>query len=330
MKNTQKKRYQAAVILVLAVLVVGSISGISAALSTPPTRFSLTTTTSPCSPQNRGEEEIKYYNPDGLVNVIGVEGVEVPFKWQSAIRLTADELGPYSDWTLTKVNAGYSADNGQLECDATVIIYYKGNETHPGAVIVNDTTYHFDASGVFTIPLLTPIPLDNLEELELWVSIEWEQTEPNGFLALMDEGPAVDGKGDWGFDGSWSELQIYGLDYNWAIGAIVEGEGNTALSILDIQGPVGINAEIKNIGEAPAENLAWSIHVTGGILKKVDKTAQGTIAEVAINAAETIQLGMFFGLGKIQITISAQADNAVAVSATKSAVLLGPLVVGIK
>jgi len=39
----------------------------------------------------------------------------------------------------------------------------------------------------------------------------------------MDTGPAVDGKGDWGFDGTWSELQIYGLDYNWAIGAIVEG-----------------------------------------------------------------------------------------------------------
>lgn len=330
MKNTQKKRYQAAVVLVLSVLVVGSLSGISAAFSTPPTNFSMTTTTIPCSPLNRGEKELKYYNPDGLVNVIGVEDVEVPFKWQSAIRLTATELGPYSDWTLTKVNAGYSADNGQLECDATVIIYSKGNETHPGPVIANDTTYHFDASGVFTIPLLTPIPLDGLEELELWVSIEWEQTEQNVYLALMDEGPAADGKGDWGFDGSWSELQIYGLDYNWAIGAIVEGEGNTELSILNIQGPMGINAEVKNIGAAPAENIDWSILVTGGILKKVDKTAQGTVAELAIDATEAINLGMFLGLGKIQITISAQADNAVAVSVTKSAFLLGPLVVGIK
>lgn len=328
MKNTQKKRYQAAVVLVLSVLVVGSFSGISAAFSTPPTKFSMTTTTSPCSPLNRGEEELKYYNPDGLVNVIGIEDVEVPFKWQSAIRLTADELGPYADWTLTKVNAGYSADNGQLECDVTVIIYDKGDATHPGPVIVNDTTYHFDASGVATIPLITSVPLETYEEL--WVSIEWEQTEQNVFLALMDEGPAVDGKGDWGFDGSWSELQIYGLDYNWAIGAIVEGEGNTELSILNVQGPVGINAEVKNIGAAPAENMDWSILVTGGILKKVDKTAEGTVAELAVDATEAINLGMFFGLGKIQITISAQADNAVAVSLTKSAFVLGPLVVGIK
>lgn len=328
MNNTQKRRYQAAVVLVLSVLVVGLISGISAAHLMPPPKFSMTTTTIPFSPLNRGEEEIKYYNPDGLVNVIGVEDVEVPFKWQSAIRLTTEELGPYADWTLTKVNAGYSADNGQFECYATVIIYDKGDATHPGPVIVNDTTYHFDFSGVHTIPLLTPVPLEGYEEL--WVSVEWEQTEQNVYLALMDEGPAVDGKGDWGFDGNWSELQIYGLDYNWAIGAIVEGEGNAELSILNIQGPVGVNAEVKNIGSVPATNMDWSIVVTGGILKKVDKTATGAVASIAVNATEAINLGMFFGLGKIQITITAQAENAVAVSVTKSAVILGPIVIGIK
>jgi hypothetical protein len=39
---------------------------------------------------------------------------------------------------------------------------------------------------------------------------------------------------------------------------------------------------------------------------------------------------MFIGFGKISIVITATADNAVAVSITKSAFLLGPLVVGIK
>jgi len=156
------------------------------------------------------------------------------------------------------------------------------------------------------------------------------QTEINAYLALMDEGPAVDGKGDWGFDGNWSELQIYGFDSNWAIGAIVEGEGNAALSILNVQGPIGVDADIQNIGVVPAKNIDWTIQVTGGLLKKVDKTATGTITELASNGSETITLGMFFGIGKIQITITAAADNAETVTATKSAFLLGPILLGIK
>jgi hypothetical protein len=328
MKNTPKRRYQAAVVLTLAILMIGSTISLSSATQPHTTMFSSTTTTTISSPQNRGEEEIKYYDPDSLVNVIGVEDIEPPFKWQSAIRLTQDELAAYEGWTLTKVNAGYSADNGQLECDATVIIYGEGNATHPGAIIQNDTTYHFTSSGVSTISLLTPLLLDGIEEL--WISIEWVQTEINAYVAVMDEGPAVDGKGDWGFDGAWSELQIYGLDYNWAIGAIVEGEGKATLSIGTIQGPIGIESEVTNIGEVPARTIDWTIQVTGGILKKVDKTATGTITELEVGASETISLGMFFGLGKIQITITAVAENADEVSVTKSAILIGPIILGIQ
>ncbi len=325
-KRTQTM-YKAAVILILSLLLLGATTGLVAARTPHSPSFHATTTTQ-LSPSDRSEEEIKYYDPDNLVNVIGVEEIEPPFKWQSAIRLTQDELAAYEGWTLTKVNAGYTADNGQPECDATVIIYGKGNDTHPGAVLQNDTTYHFTVSGVATIPLQTPLSLEGIEEL--WISIEWVQTDINVFLAVMDAGPAVDGKGDWGFDGSWSELQIYGFDYNWAIGAIVEGQGNAALSILNIQGPTGVNAEVKNIGAVPAKNIDWTIHVTGGILKKVDKTATGIITELAANTNEAITLGMFFGIGKIQIPITAVADNAETVTTTASAFLLGPILLGIK
>lgn len=326
MKKKTKTTYQAAVVLIIALFFLGATTGLTNA-STPHTP-SFTSTTTHTENTDRAEEEIRYYNPDGLVNVIGVEDIEPPFKWQSAIRLTQDELAAYDGWTLTKVNAGYSADSSQLECDATVIIYAKGNDTHPGAILQNDTTYYFTSSGVATIPLLTPLLLEGIEEL--WISIEWVQTEIGAYLAVMDEGPAVDGKGDWGFDGAWSELQIYGLDYNWAIGAIVEGEGNAALSILNVQGPIGVNAEVKNIGVVPAKNIDWTIHVAGGILKKVNKAQTGLITELASNASEAVTLGMFFGIGKVQITIFAIADNAETVTVTKSAFLLGPILLGIK
>jgi hypothetical protein len=326
MKKKTQKRYQAAVILTLPLLILGATSGLTTALTPHTTSWKNTTTQ--IAPLNKSEEEIRYYDPENLINVIGVEDVEVPFKWQSAIRLTQDELAAYNEWTLTKVNAGYSADNGQLECDATVIIYGQGTATQPGSIIANDTTYHFDTSGVATIPLLTPIPLAGIEEL--WISIEWEQTEINVYLALMDDGPAADGKGDWGFDGNWSELQIYGLDYNWAIGAIVEGEGNAQLSILNIQGPLGLSADISNIGVVPAKNIDWTIQVTGGLFKKVNKAASGTITELSPDTSEQVSLSMFFGIGKIQIIITAAADNADEISITKTAFLFGPIILSIK
>jgi hypothetical protein len=328
MKEKSMDRCKAAVVMTLSVLFIVASIGVTTAIAKEQTMFSHTKTPKICGDSGRAEEELRYYDPDTLTNVIGIEDVTVPFEWQSAIRLTQDELAPYADWTLTKVNAGYSADNGQTECDATVILYGKGDATHPGAILSNDTTYHFDASGVFTIPLTTPLELMGLEEL--WISIEWVQTEPSAYLALMDDGPAVDGKGDWGFDGSWSELQIYGLDYNWAIGAIIEGEGNAELSIVNIKGPVGIQADIKNIGAVPVKNLEWSIEVTGGLLKRVNKTATGTAGEIAVDATEPITLGMFIGFGKIQITITARAGNAVEVNMIKSAWILGPFVIGIK
>lgn len=328
MKKKTTTTYQAAVILSVTILFLGTTTGLATASIPHSTTFANIQATPLPGNTERSEEEIRYYDPDNLVNVIGVEGVEPPFKWQSAIRLTQDELAPYDGWTLTKVNAAYSADNGQPECDATVIIYGKGDATHPGAIIQSDTTYHFDVSGVATIPLNTPLLLNGIEEL--WISIEWEQTEINVFLAAMDGGPAVDGKGDWGFDGNWSELQIYGLDYNWGIGAIVEGEGNAALSILNVQGPIGVKAEVKNTGVVPAKNIDWTIQVTGGILKKVNKAATGTFNEIAPDATGEISLGMFFGIGKIQIIITAAADNAESISVTNTAFLLGPIVLGIK
>jgi hypothetical protein len=328
MKYRQNNMIKAAMVLTLSIAFIASSSITTATVTVNTPRFSSTTTSTTPSNVGRDEHEIRYYDPATCTQVIGIENVTVPYKWQSAIRLTQDELAPYKDWNLTKVNAGYSADNGQLECYATVIIYDKGDATHPGAVLSNDTTYHFDISGIATITLNTPLPLASYEEI--WVAIEWEQTETSAYLAFMDEGPAVDGKGDWGFDGAWSELQIYGLDGNWAIGAIVEGQGNTELSLLNFKGSIGITADVKNIGQSAAQNVQWSITVTGGILKKVNVTTTGSVANLAVDASEAINQGMFLGLWKIQIVAKAHADNAAEVAATKTAYLFGPFVLGIK
>jgi hypothetical protein len=93
---------------------------------------------------------------------------------------------------------------------------------------------------------------------------------------------------------------------------------------------MGIKADISSIGVNDANNVQWSITVTGGLLKKVNKTATGTVATLAAGASTPISLGTFIGFGKINIAITAKAQNSLEVTAAKSAFLLGPFVIGIK
>ena len=281
----------------------------------------------------RDEEEIRYYT-DSLEHVIGLSGGTPPYYWYSAIRFSQDELGPYAGWDLTKVNVALSCDNGQTEIWAKLTIWGEGTATHPGSIIYEDDTLYFDVTGFNIIEIDTPIALDDHDEI--WIGIEWEQTVEGAFIPFTDNGPSTPQKGCWvsqNGGGTWNELSEYGdppMDWNWGMGGIVEGEAKAELAIQNIAGPIGVKAEIKDIGDADANNLDWSMTVTGGILKLINKTADGTKTVLASGAIEAISSGLILGLGPITIEITANADNAAEVTATKTAFVLGILVIGIK
>lgn len=273
----------------------------------------------------RGEEEISYYDPDTLTGAVGIQGGTAPYYWKSAIRLTQDELAAYAGWDLISVVVAHSAEE-EPEHWGEIVIYGEGTSTSPGALVTNES-YYFDATGWFRVDLTTPVPIDDHDEI--WVAVSWESWEPD-HCAYIDAGPAVDGKGDWIYlNGAWSEIQS-SIDSNWGMGAIVEGEGKAELQILNIKGPIGVNAEIKNAGDADANNLDWSMTVTGGILKLINKTVPGSKTTLASGATEAIGSGLILGLGPITIEITANADNAAEVTVTKTAFVLGILVIGIK
>ena len=323
MKKTNKKLSEAIVLLITAVL----LTSMSAVVADTPAKISSMKTTALVGNMPIGEVEISYYNPDTLTNVIGIGGGTPPYIWEGAIRLTQDELGPYSGWDMTKVVVGASVDNGEPELYAKLIIYGEGTDTQPGSVIYEDDSLYFDTTAIFTIDLTESIAIEDHQEI--WISIEWEQIFEGTFVFFADDGPCVDGKGAWVNMGSgWSELQSHGLDYNWCLGAIVEGS-NAELSIIDVSGPIGVNAGISNVGEIAAENVEYTMDITGGILGRVNVSAPGTIASIAVGAEEAISSGIFIGFGSVDIVITASADNAVEVTATKSGLLLGFLVIGI-
>lgn len=79
------------------------------------------------------------------------------------------------------------------------------------------------------------------------------------------------------------------------------------LNITSVTGGVWkVSATIKNIGTANATIVDWTIHITGGILGKIDKTTNGTIDTLGIGAEKTVTSDkIIFGFGAISVTVTA-------------------------
>jgi hypothetical protein len=209
------------------------------------------------------EDEIKYYNPNTLTHVIGLSGGTPPYYWYSAIRLSQDELAPYTGWILIKVKVALSCEF-QNEVNATLTIWGEGTSTNPGSVIYEDDNLSFNTTGFHFIDLNGSIALDDHEEI--WIGIEWEQKADFNYIPFADDGPAVDEKGDWvNMGNGWQELQELGnppLDYNWGMGGIISNEGGEL--IVDAGGPYKqhvnetVNFQGSAIGGNPPYKYNWS------------------------------------------------------------------------
>jgi hypothetical protein len=280
------------------------------------------------SPKPTGQVELSYYGD--LANSVGT----CCPKWFGAIRLTQDEMAPYMNWTLTNIDMAADTGNGQPQVDIRIFIYDTGNETFPGPLIDNATTYHFNDSDFHLIPLVHPVPLTGHENL--WIAIEWNQSVDSAYIAPMDGGPHVPKKGSFvsfNNDTNWQELyeQSGGaIDGNFCIGGIVEGNTDMELSINNHPGvQAGVRAWITNIGKNPAYNVTWSIASTGGFLY-INDIDFGLISVLDPAASSRISEGPFFGFGPITITITASADNVPVMTLTKQAFILGIFVIAIK
>jgi hypothetical protein len=331
MKSNSRKLLKAGVVLCIAALFIGT-STAAMVEPTSTTTFTKIKAVTGISHSSRDQIELKYYDPNTLTNVVGISGTSPPFIWKSAIRLTQTELSTYKQWNITQVVIGFGEDGVEGPMNVKIIIYAKGTATHPGSIIVQDTTATLNGTALITVPLVTPVSLAPAGREEIWVAVEWTQYLNGTHYAFIDAGPAVVGKGDWVYlNSAWSQLHLVStINANWAIGAIVEGQGLATIGLANIKGPIGIKADVQNTGDVDALNVAWSISVKGGILGKVNKTVTGTAATLAAHATLPISVPMFIGFGKINIVIKAQAANAVEVTATKSAKLLGLFVIGIK
>ncbi|GAI81619.1 unnamed protein product, partial [marine sediment metagenome] len=82
---------------------------------------------------------------------------------------------------------------------------------------------------------------------------------------------------------------------------------------------------VSNSGSADANDVSWSISVNGGFLGLINATTEETIDVLGIGESVEIQTeGILFGLGPVQITVT--ADEA---EKTATGLMIGPFILNV-
>jgi hypothetical protein len=119
-------------------------------------------------------------------------------------------------------------------------------------------------------------------------------------------------------------------------GLAINNVETTILEISDVKGDFGgVTAIITNTGDITAEKFAISIFVEGGFLGNIDISQIcsgcgdcGTTIPVGESKAEsTIESGFIFGIGPVDILVTASAENAEIVSMSTTGFVFGPFVI---
>jgi len=108
------------------------------------------------------------------------------------------------------------------------------------------------------------------------------------------------------FNGTIDEVRIYNR-------ALSQQEITDLFSIfVNVKGGLGVNLVIQNKGTTNEVNLQWQIHVTGGILGRMDITRNGNISTIAPGGSTKVGTGLFLGFGHIQVTFNVGAETGTA------------------
>jgi hypothetical protein len=132
---------------------------------------------------------------------------------------------------------------------------------------------------------------------------------------MIDESQAVAefgthdlARGKKGIYSVWEDVRGTDIDIYFAQAVEVQ---SPELDIIEIKGPIGVTATIKNIGDADATTVEWTMTVQGGLLGQIDKEKTGSEATLAVGAEIKAKSGILLGLGKITINVEVTCAEGV-------------------
>jgi len=127
----------------------------------------------------------------------------------------------FNNWDINTVQffKGYGT-TAVPACSGRIKIYSSTDPLQPTTLITTQPWSAGAGSFWVNVPLSSPVKIQ--PGLDYWMSVEYTAGYTS-YPAGCDNGPAIDTKGDWLWDEvtPWCEMQIFGLDYNWNIKAVL-------------------------------------------------------------------------------------------------------------
>ncbi len=102
--------------------------------------------------------------------------------------------------------------------------------------------------------------------------------------------------------------------------AKIQTKPTPILQIDKILGGIGVNAVLKNTGDANANDIQWKISFIGSIFPGSEKS--GTIQNLSPEKSIEISSGLIFGFGSVIVKIEAYSDEGINVVTEKNGLLL--------
>jgi hypothetical protein len=115
----------------------------------------------------------------------------------------------------------------------------------------------------------------------------------------------------------------YGSTSAWSDSITIQIVEGPQIEIGNVSGGMKITAEIKNTGVVDASHINWTITVQGLVLIGQEKS--GTLITIPHGDSLVVSTGLVFGLGSVDITITAMDAEK-----TATAFLFGPFILNIK
>ena len=206
----------------------------------------------------------------------------------------------YGDWDI---KCAYSNDDGATWSISTVVEEHIVDEMHPDVYVVGNNVYvaYISNGNLYLVK--------SKDGGATWGEPE-QVNDVDGTVVAAEGAVDICSKGIVWVDNRNGNNDIYFATLP------------APIITLSITGGFGVKANICNEGTEAAENLAWSVDLSGLIF--VGKHAEGTIDVLNPGECQNVGPGLVFGFGPTTITV-----NAGGTTATAKGFVLGPLVLGV-
>ena len=152
--------------------------------------------------------------------------------------------------------------------------------------------------------------------------------EMSEWMGPYESGETVQAVHSWTTKGTY-DIKVKAKDTddamsNWSEPLTITIIGAPFIEIGKITGGFGIHAEIKNTGDTDAMNVQWRITMQGLVFFGKEKT--GTFVKIVPGFKPTATTGFIFGIGPVDVTVTATAEGLNPVEKQVSAFVFGPFV----